>query len=147
MCRIKPTCISTLFDLGCWPSGSSCQISVSNPGRHLSQIVASVSDCTQTAAICPPGVMILYTNSHQQRHSVLPFEKTYHLFHAVPYRHQILHVFLIIIIVFVLVLRKCPFCMLDQPVEKSNIMEVQGELHPGPCISLPPAPFHHCSSL
>lgn len=31
---------------------------------------------------------------------------------------------------FILVLRKCPFCMLDQPVEKSNIMEVQGELHP-----------------
>ncbi|KAI7794241.1 hypothetical protein IRJ41_014890 [Triplophysa rosa] len=25
---------------------------------------------------------------------------------------------------------KCPLCMLDQPVGKSNIIEVQGELHP-----------------
>lgn len=40
------------------------------------------------------------------------------------------HVCLIVIIIFVLVHWKCPLCMLDQPVGKSNIIEVQGELHP-----------------
>lgn len=59
---------------------------------------------------------------------------------------QVLHVFLIIIIVFVLVLRKCPLCMLDQPVEKSNIMEVQGELHPVHSPPQTPPPLKERSS-
>lgn len=73
--------------------------------------------------------MILYTNSHYHKHSVLLCKNILPSTCA-DMPAQIAHVFLIIIIVFILVLRKCPFCMLDQPVEKSNIMEVQGELHP-----------------
>lgn len=79
--------------------------------------------------------MILYTNSHYHNHSVLHCKK-YTAFNTHCYTStNSTHVFLIIIIVFILVLRKCPFCMLDQPVEKSNIMEVQGELHP---VHFPP---------
>lgn len=79
--------------------------------------------------------MILYTNSHYRNHSVLACKNILPSTHAV-IPAQTAHVFLIIIIVFILVLRKCPFCMLDQPVEKSNIMEVQGELHP---VRFPPS--------
>lgn len=53
--------------------------------------------------------------------------KIFHPQHAGVHRP---HVCLIVIIIFVLVHWKCPLCMLDQPVGKSNIIEVQGELHP-----------------
>lgn len=139
VCRIKPTCVTALFDLACWSSGSPCQISVSNLGRRLSQGVAYLSP----TPIAPP---IPFCNEFVYKFTLAP-SLCLALWKNIPCPTRgatparIAHVFLIIIIVFVLVLRKCPFCMLDQPVEKSNITEVQGELHPGPCISLPALPF------